>query len=81
MRVITVMAALVAVALAGPAFATDGGNANAEQQTRPVPNRGGTAGGPAHDAGMPMAAGEMGQEKGGASQRAGDHDASARHKH
>ena len=48
MRAITVAAALVTLALAGPVFATDGGNGNAEQQTQPVPNRGNTSGGPAH---------------------------------
>lgn len=49
MRAITVAAALVTLALAGPVFATDGGNGNVEQQTQPVPNRGNTSGGPAHD--------------------------------
>jgi hypothetical protein len=40
---------LIALGAASPAFADDQGNANAEQQTQPTPNRGGTSGGPAHD--------------------------------
>ena len=43
--VLTTTAALAAT----PALADDQGNANAEQQTQPTPNRGGTSGGPAHD--------------------------------
>jgi hypothetical protein len=47
---ITILAAmLIALAAASPAMANDQGNANAEQQTQPTPNRGGTSGGPAHD--------------------------------
>ena len=47
---ITILAAmLIARAAASPAMANDQGNANAEQQTQPTPNRGGTSGGPAHD--------------------------------
>lgn len=72
MRSFSVAAALVALALAGPAYATDGNNANAEQQTQPVPNRGGTAGGPAHDAGRAPAAS-------GTVRNTQDFDASAKH--
>ena len=45
----TLAAMLVALGVASPAFADDQGNAMAEQQTQPTPNRGGTSGGPAHD--------------------------------
>jgi uncharacterized protein YdeI (BOF family) len=45
----TLAAVLIALAVASPAVADDQGNANAEQQTQPTPNRGGTSGGPAHD--------------------------------
>lgn len=72
MRSLLTAAALVAFALASPASATDGNNANAEQQTRPVPNRGGTSGGPAHDAGKaPVATGTVRNTEG--------IDASAKH--
>jgi uncharacterized protein YdeI (BOF family) len=49
MKMTTLAAMLIALGAATPAFADDQGNANAEQQTQPTPNRGGTAGGPAHD--------------------------------
>lgn len=39
---------------AAPASA-DEGSANAERQTQPTPNRGGTAGGPSHGPGAPPA--------------------------
>ncbi|KQP91583.1 hypothetical protein ASF60_17335 [Methylobacterium sp. Leaf113] len=48
MKFTTVLPLLVALAAASPALADDQGNANAEQQTQPTPNRGGTAGGPGH---------------------------------
>jgi len=50
MKIATIAAVLTALAAAVPAVADDQGNANAEQQTQPTPNRGGTSGGPAHDA-------------------------------
>jgi uncharacterized protein YdeI (BOF family) len=50
MKTMTAAALLIALSAATPALADDQGNANAEQQTQPTPNRGGTSGGPAHDA-------------------------------
>ncbi|WP_311274631.1 hypothetical protein [Methylobacterium sp. WCS2018Hpa-22] len=49
MKITTITALLIALSAAAPALADDQGNANAEQQTQPTPNRGGTSGGPAHD--------------------------------
>lgn len=49
MRAMSVTTILIFLGVASPALAIDAGNANAEQQTKPAPNRGGTAGGPAHD--------------------------------
>ena len=82
MRATTLTAALIALALAGPAFATDFNNANAEQQTQPVPNRGNTAGGPAHDVNRSAAAGDADRtERGGTSHgQSGRNDASG-HRH
>ena len=78
----TLAAAVLALALAGPASATDAGNANAEQQTQPTPNRGGTAGGPAHDMRDKAPAHEGGRaDAGGAAPRgAGKADAQG-HRH
>ena len=50
MKIAALATLLMAFGAASPAFADDQGNANAEQQTQPTPNRGGTSGGPAHDA-------------------------------
>jgi hypothetical protein len=61
MKTTTLSALLIAFAMASPAVADDQGNANAEQQTQPTPNRGGTSGGPAHDA----RPGETGSTKSG----------------
>ncbi|WP_430912135.1 hypothetical protein [Methylobacterium sp. sgz302541] len=49
---IAMLSSLAAV----PALATDAGNANAEQQTQTTPNRGNTAGGPAHGPDHPKSA-------------------------
>lgn len=49
MKYLMIAAIASALGLSVPAHATDEGNANAEQQTKPTPNRGGTSGGPAHD--------------------------------
>ena len=72
MKTMTAAALLIALSAATPALADDQGNANAEQQTQPVPNRGGTAGGPAHDAGRAPAAS-------GTVRNTQDFDASAKH--
>lgn len=82
MRATTLTAALIALALAGPAFATDFNNANAEQQTQPVPNRGDTAGGPAHDMSRSAAAGDAGRtERSGASQEHSGRSDARGHRH
>lgn len=44
----TLTAIALFVLLGAPAFAADEGSGNAEQQNQPTPNRGSTAGGPAH---------------------------------
>lgn len=43
MKTMTAAALLIALSAATPALADDQGNANAEQQTQPTPNRGGTS--------------------------------------
>ena len=54
----TLIAATLFALLAAPAFAADEGSGNAEQQTQPTPNRGSTAGGPAHGPDHPKTAPE-----------------------
>ena len=48
MNLKTIIAAVLLALLGTPAFAADEGGGNAEQQSQPTPNRGSTAGGPAH---------------------------------
>lgn len=73
MKLSTVAALLLALSAASPAFADDQGNANAEQQTQPTPNRGGTAGGPAHD----TRPGETGSARSGERMEQGRSDGTA----
>jgi uncharacterized protein YdeI (BOF family) len=73
MKTTIVAALLIALGAASPAFADDQGNANAEQQTQPTPNRGGTAGGPAHD----TRPGETGSTKPGERMEQGHSDGKA----
>ena len=73
MKTTIVAALLIALGAASPAFADDQGNANAEQQTQPTPNRGGTSGGPAHD----VRPGETGSTKSGDRRDHGHLDGSA----
>lgn len=49
MKILMIAAAATVLGLTAAAFATGPGSANAERQAKPTPNRGGIAGGPAHD--------------------------------